>query len=221
MGEFSSGHAAIDTNRLRLTSCTGANRRRTSLPDEGGTTENYDRGGGRSGASERLWYASSGASGMLVSSSVKPTSACSATRDGVPQLAIETQLNWQSVRCCVGDCDEGSAHSESPFACSIGEAVAAAADSCSPSQAHAGGTVIAWTKAMTATHAVMSRVLRSERRFAIIRRKPGRTGDYLNECRQEVEVRGGTPDICRGIPYWVPRNQCGCDGGAGRGHGCE
>lgn len=173
----------------------------TSPPREGVTVENYDRGGGRSGASERLWYVCTSVTGALDPSALKPTSACSA-RDGVPQAAIETQFSRQSVLCCFRDCEGGSAQCESAAECSIGEAVAATGDSCSPSQAHAGITVIACAKAMTAAHAVMSLVLRV-RRFASIRRKPGRTGDYVNECRHGLAVCSETPDIRRGIPHWL------------------
>lgn len=86
--------------------------------------EAYDRGGGRSGASERLGYAFASVSGLLDPRRTRPTIACWDTRYAVPQPAIEIQPIRQSLPCCVGDCEDDFPQSESPDGCSIGRSVA-------------------------------------------------------------------------------------------------
>ena len=91
------------------------------------TEENYDRGGGRSGSSERLGYASTDVRGLLASLRARSTTDCPGARYSVPQPAIEIQLNWQPLLCCIGDCEEDFPQSESPDECSMGSSVADAA----------------------------------------------------------------------------------------------
>ena len=52
------------------------------------------------------------------------TTDCPVTRYSVPQPAIERQLIWQALPCCLGDCDEDCPQSESPDECSMGSSVA-------------------------------------------------------------------------------------------------
>jgi hypothetical protein len=88
--------------------------------------ETYDRGGGRSGASERLAYAITRVSGLPDSRRKRPTTACPDTRDGAPHPDIEIQAVWQSL-CCIGDCDDDFSQSESPDGCCVGALLADAA----------------------------------------------------------------------------------------------
>ena len=125
--------------------------------------ENYSLGGGRSGSSERLVYASTSDSGATDSVAVMVSKVRPDTRTGDPQPAIETQRCRQSVVCLVGAFDDDLPQSASSVGCSTREFAPddTATDTWAVSHAHVGTTAIDVRRATAATHAVKSRVMRS------------------------------------------------------------